>query len=84
MKRLDIRWTKHLPEEQRPGFEKMVRNSGLLLNRLEAIIAEEETLLYREIVSPDFNTDWSGKHAFQLGRLNQLKKLKDLISLEKE
>jgi hypothetical protein len=85
MKRLAIEWTKHLPEDKRGHFEQTIRNSWIVLDRLRMIIEERESEIQRKMSSPDFSHgSWSHENAFSLGQLNQLKKLKDLISIEKD
>lgn len=82
MKSLDSRWTrhKHSPEE-RKDFETIVRNSTLLLTRLKEIFEEREREVNEKaFTEKDFeDPNWSHKHAARLGRLGELKALKDLI-----
>lgn len=78
-------WTNHLPDQEKPAFEAMVRNSTLLLSRLNEILSDEEKTVYRSLTKDFDSPNWSHEHAFRLGELSRIRKLKDLISfIEKE
>lgn len=81
-KPLDLRWVNQISDkEAKDNFEKLVRNSTLLLSRLKEIIEERERALHSKAFDEkDFDSNaWSHKQAARLGRLAELKALKDLI-----
>lgn len=81
-KPLDTRWIRQISDkEAKDNFEKLVRNSTLLLSRLKEIIEERERELHAKAFSEsDFDSSsWSHKQAARLGRLAELKAFKDLI-----
>jgi len=75
-------WTKHLGKpEEKERFEKVLRNSTIVLSRLLEILEEEENLLDNQETSPSQfdNPSWAHKQAFRLGEKSRIKKLKDLL-----
>lgn len=79
---LDTRWINQIRDkEAKDNFEKLIRNSTLLLTRLKEIIEDRERELHAKAFSEsDFDSNaWSHKQAARLGRLAELKALKDLI-----
>lgn len=80
-KGLDTRWTRTREGDAKTDFEKIVRNSTLLLTRLKEILEERERELNNKSFSEaDFSDpNWSHKQAARLGRLAELKDLKNLI-----
>lgn len=81
MKPLSTAWTQHLSGDAKSDFEKIVRNSTLLLTRLQQIIDEKEKALLGTSYSlSDFeDPNWSHKQAFRNGQLADLKFFKTLI-----
>lgn len=81
MKPLSTAWTQHLTGQEKEDFEKIVRNSTLLLTRLKAIIEErEKTLLNQSYSTSDFEEpNWSHKQAFRNGLLSELRRFKEFI-----
>lgn len=84
MKPLSTAWTQHIQDpEARKDFEKTVRNSNLILERLQGIIRSR----IKEINSQSFSIsdfkdpNWSHKQAFRHGEMSQLEKMLDIITL---
>lgn len=84
LKPLSTAWTQHLQDPQaRQDFEKTVRNSNLILERLQGIIRTR----IKEINSQSFSVkdftdpNWSHKQAFHNGEMSQLEKMLDIITL---
>lgn len=80
-KPLSTAWTQNLQGQAKEDFEIIVRNSTLLLTRLQQIIDEKERSLFASASSvSDFSDpNWSHKQAFRNGELAQLKFFKTLI-----
>lgn len=68
--------------KKRSDLEVSIRNCGHVLRILKEIIErEEKTILSQERSASDFDTpNWAEKQAFRNGQLNNLNKLKDLLS----
>jgi hypothetical protein len=82
MKPLAINWTKHLSDPQRKeDFEKTLRNSTLVLDRLKAILTEWEAQLAAEGSTKDQYSSpaWSHLQAHRNGERGTLKKVRELL-----
>jgi hypothetical protein len=81
-KRLAVDWTKHLPEEQKEEFEKSVRNSFHVLDRLFQIVEEKIAEVHdKESKEADYSSNsWAYLQAHRNGKIEGLKKVKDLLS----
>lgn len=81
-------WTNHLrnnPEEKQK-FEEYVKNSKLLINRLNDILTEFEKSVDRSEKTLDQFDDpnWAYRQAFMNGYKGCLSKLKTAISIDQE
>jgi hypothetical protein len=79
-------WTRHIRDPvKKADFEKVIRNSSLLLSRLKEILEEEKRSLDSQDASLESFSDpnWPYKQAFNLGQKARIEKLISLISLEK-
>lgn len=77
-------WTKHLNssgKEAQEAFEKTLRNSTLVLNRLRQILDERENSINQQEFSiSDYDSNsWHYKQAHRNGQRSMLKEIKDLI-----
>lgn len=82
-KAIALEWVKSLPtEKERKDFEKVLRNSLLVLNRLYEILDERQRNLDNQEINPkDFDTpNWPYKQAYRSGQKSVLKDLKDLFN----
>jgi hypothetical protein len=82
MSNLSIAWTKHLPPgKSKEDFEKIIRNSVMVMSRLRDIINEKEQELSRsETTEKDFETpSWAYKQAYRNGQRATLRDLKSLL-----
>lgn len=78
-----MEWVKALPtEKERKDFEKILRNSILVLNRLYEILDERQRNLDSQEINPkDFDVpNWAYKQAYRNGQKSILKDLKDLFN----
>lgn len=68
-------------EKERKDFEKLLRNSLIVLNRLYEILTERQEALERQTLNPkDFDTpNWAYKQAFLAGQKSTIQDLKDLF-----
>lgn len=79
---LNTAWTQQIKDQKaREDFAVIVRNSTLLLTRMKEIIEDRERQLNNSSFSDDDFKDpnWSHKLAKRIGRLAELKLMKDLI-----
>lgn len=77
-------WTKHLKDEaEKVKFEKYVRGSRLLLDRLKDIIQEDvDKLDTQEGSFKDFDIpNWEFKQAFRNGQRSTLKNIQRLLTI---
>ncbi len=71
-------WTKHLPDpEDRERFERRIRSSVDVLDRLRDILKEELSLIKLEDL--DFSAGWEYRQAAQIGRRSQIERLLKLL-----
>lgn len=78
---LKTEWTRHLPKDQQEDFEKYIRNSSLLIDRLVDILRTRGvTISARETSEETFESpSWSHKEAYLLGRKAELKSILSLF-----
>jgi hypothetical protein len=84
VKPLKLDWTKHLHDPQRKeDFEKTLRNSTLILDRLRTIMTEWEQSILAEETSKDQYTSgsWAMLQAHRNGNREIIKKVKDLTDI---
>ena len=79
MRKLDLRWCKHLKGEEAEDFEKFIRSSGPVLERLWDIIDELDRS-DNPTKKVDYNNpSWAYRQADHNGFARALKTIKDLI-----
>lgn len=78
---LKTEWTRHLPPEKREDFEKYIRNSSLLIDRLVDILRTRGVAISSKETSEETfdNPSWSHKEAYLLGRKAELKSILALL-----
>lgn len=82
MKNLPVAWTKHLKsQKEREDFEKVVRNSTLVLSRLKEILEERLDTIDRMELSHEAyeNPAWAYKQAFWNGDRKGLTRALELL-----
>lgn len=81
MGKLPLIWTKHLKQEKREDFEKLLRNSSIVLSRLKEILLEKEASLTTQEMSTECYKDsgWPYLQAHLNGRKAEIKELKALL-----
>lgn len=82
MKKLSIEWFTGLPPERKEDFEKLVRNSTILLRQLNVILDKwEDELNSAESKSADYDTpSWSHKQADRNGDRRRIRRMRELLS----
>lgn len=83
MSNISLEWVKSLPtEKEKKDFEKILRNSLLVLNRLYEILNEKQISIDKQTINPkDFdNPNWAYKQAYKCGQKSILQDLKDLLN----
>ena len=82
-RRLISVWTEHLKDqEDKDGFEKLLRNSTITLGRLREIIeARLRELERQEVKSTGYdNPNWPFKQADSIGMKRALRNILDLLA----
>ena len=82
MKKLSIEWFTGIPRERHEEFEKLIRNSTILLRQLTAILDKwEGELDAGESKATDYETpSWSHKQADRNGDRRRIKRLRELLN----
>lgn len=86
MKKLSVEWFTGIQRERHDEFEKLIRNSTIILRQLSAILDKwEGELDSAESKATDYETpSWSHKQADRNGDRRRLKRFRELLSfLEK-
>lgn len=81
-KLLKPEWSKHLRGTDKENFEASIKNSIVALSRLNDLVKEQETLLYREETKKEDFTDpnWAYKQAYRNGQKTSFRYIKELLS----
>jgi hypothetical protein len=80
-------WTKHLEDpDKKEQFIKSLKNSKFVLDRLFALLTEQEQAIDRSELDIKIydNPNWSHKQAFKNGQRSVLASIKRLIDLDQE
>lgn len=78
-------WTKHLKDpEEKAQFEKNLRNSKWILDKLDEILLSMETSLRRSEISPASydSPNWAYRQAHSNGFLQSITSVRRLINLD--
>lgn len=86
MARLDSRWLKGIPDEDRANLEQIVRTSTAVLGRLKSILDEEYNSIERseELDSQFDNPNWAYHMSYKMGQRAELKRILTLLQFLKE
>ena len=83
---IPIRWTAHIANspEEKESFERTVRTSTTVFDRLVQIIKEKEAAIDRIDYQPSTYEDagWAYKQAHLNGRRAELAEIKQLLTIE--
>lgn len=77
-------WTRHLVDpSQKESFEKVIRNSTLLMSRIQDMLNELDQEIERSEISTKAFEDpnWQYRQAHINGQKNMLYKLKDIFNV---
>lgn len=84
---MDIAWTKHIKDpKEKEDFEKYLRGSKQVFDRLRTIIEEYDHALQKQEISPKAfdNPNWANRQAYVNGHRYGLAAIKDLINMDKK
>ena len=78
---ISLEWVKHLPEENKEEFIKIIKASTTMKDRLTEIVEERlSSIDTQEMSESDFDApNWAEKQAFRNGRKSELRKLLQLL-----
>lgn len=80
---MDVKWIRHLPEDQVAGFKQQVLGNQKLWDRLRDILIEMEGNILRTETSSDmYDAGYPARQAYLNGQKKVLKELKDLIDFK--
>lgn len=80
-------WTKHLANEKdKDDFKRTLQGSRTVLNRLKAIMDEDENSLTKNEISPKVFEDpnWAYKQAYANGYRSCLRLMKTLVDIDNQ
>lgn len=80
------KWVSHLPKEERPAFEKYIRGSKGVIDRLQQITKDFEDELDRGDLDPKLydSPGWAAKQADSNGYRRCLRKYQHLFNLDQK
>ena len=78
---MKINWTQGLSPEDKATMETLVKNSTIVLNRLESIVKEWDAGAEKASISPkNFdNVNWAYAQAYVLGQRQAYKQVTELL-----
>ena len=79
---ISLEWVRHLPEENKEEFIKIIKASTTMKDRLTEIVEERlSSIDTQEMSESDFDaSNWAEKQAFRNGRKSELRKLLQLLN----